>query len=236
MSGTKNGDEEPGWRQCLRIGAFLVGLAAIAAGPLLLNYLPNPNVGWASMITGLIFMMSSRFDDVVEIGFGSFRTKLERRVKKVEDTMAAVRRLAKESARSALKSVQYAGRLGGFTDTEKERFLRDTRRLLHDLGIQEGEAADVEREWHEAVEFDYAHWVLGGDRTPKDLPKNEHGDWDELRSGGIAGRATPVQIRRFLENAQMLTQEREEILQDYEHYRATRQHRREDDWLRRHER
>ena len=161
MFDAKENGEEPQWLRWLRIGAFAIGLIAIAAGPAFHYFQPDPHVGWALMIAGLIFMVSSRFDDVVEIGFGSFRTKLERRVKKVEDTMEAVRHLAKASARSALNSVQYTGRMGGFTETEKIQFLGDTRRLLSDLDIKDDEIAETEHEWHKAVEFDYTHWATG---------------------------------------------------------------------------
>ena len=168
MSDAKEPGEESKLRRGLRIGAFAIGLVAIAAGPVFHFVQPDPHVGWASMIAGLIFMVSSRFDDVVEIGFASFRTKLEQRVKRVEDTMGAVRRLAKASARSALNSVQFAGRLGGFTETEKIQFLGDTRRLLSDLGIKDDEVAAIESDWHRATEFDYASWATGLNLIPKD--------------------------------------------------------------------
>ena len=78
MSDANETGEESKWRRKLRIGAFVFGLIAILAGPVFHYVQPDPHVGWASMIAGLIFMVSSRFDDVVEIGFASFRTKLER--------------------------------------------------------------------------------------------------------------------------------------------------------------
>lgn len=183
------------------------------------------------MIAGLIFMVSSRFDEVVEIGFGSFKTKLERRVRDVEDAMDAIRLLAKASARNALNAVQYSSRWGGFDEAEKLRFLSDTRRLLHDLGIGEEAAKEVEHEWHRAVEFDYAIWALGGSKVPNDLAEGMKRRWETLRQGGIANRAAPEEIRAFLRESEMLTPEREEILQDYEYYVAKREHRRSEAWL-----
>ncbi len=232
MSDANENGEEPQWRRVLRISAFAIGLIAIAAGPVFHYFQPDPHVGWASMIAGLIFMVSSRFDDVVEIGFASFRTRLERRVKKVEDTMEAVRRLAKASTHSALNSVQYAGRMGGFTETEKIQFLGDTRRLLSDLGIKDDEIAKIESDWHKAIEFDYASWATGLSQVPKDLAEKLHSKWKGLRQGGIEHRATPEEIRAFCTDADMLTPEREEILKDYEHYVTTRRHRREAVWQR----
>lgn len=236
MSKMSDGCSEPAWRRSLRVGAVVVGLIAIAAGPFLLFYLPNPHVGWAAMIAGLIFMVSSRFDEVVEIGFGSFKTRLERRVRDVEDAMEAVRHLAKASARNALNSVQYAGRIQPFTESDKLDFLSRTRRLLSDLGIHPQEVREAEHDWHRAIEFDYADWALGGDQLPEDLPEGMHERWKELRKGGIEQRPTAEEVRSFLREAGMLTSEREEILRDYEHYVATREHRRKEKWLHRHDR
>ncbi len=218
-------------RRYLRIGAFGIGLIGIVAGPVLHLFVGNPHVGWATMIAGLIFMVSSRFDEVVEIGFGSFKTKLERRVRDIEETMEAVRRLAKASARNALNSVQYAARWGGFRESEKLKFLHDTRKLLTDLGVTSKEIEKIEVDWHRAVEFDYVLLVLGRRQVPTDLPGEMRAQWEELRSGGIERRATPHEIRSFFQQANMLTPEREEMLKDYEHYIAKRQHRRLDVWL-----
>ena len=70
--------------------------------------------------------------------------------------------------------------------------------------------------------------------VPDDLPEHLITNWAELRGGGVEGRSTPEEIRTFLSDADMLTPEREEILKDYKHYIATRQHRREDEWRQRH--
>ncbi|MDA0306887.1 MAG: hypothetical protein O3B76_11505 [Proteobacteria bacterium] len=229
-------NNEPRWRRVLRIGAFAIGLIAVAAGPVFHYFQTDPHVGWALMITGLIFMVASRFDDVIEIGFGSFQTKLERRITKVEDAMAAVRRLAKASARNALNSVQFAGRMGGFSEPEKMLFLRDTRRLLRDLGIDDDEVSETEIDWNKAVEFDYAFWALGLNQLPDDITEDLKPRWDDLRKGGVVGRATSKEILAFFKKADILTPDRAQILEDYEHYEKTRQHRREDEWLRRRER
>jgi hypothetical protein len=232
MVGKSTNDDEPRWRRALRLGAFAIGLGAVAAGPILHLIRPDSHIGWSLMIAGLIFMVASRFDEVVEIGFGSFRTTLERRVKKVEDTMSAVRRLAKASARNALNSVQFAGRMGGFSETEKMQFLRDSRRLLSDLGVNDDEIAETETLWHKIVEFDYSIWALGRSTAPEGLSDVLNPEWKALRSGGIENIATPEKIRAFLTKAKILTPERAEILKDYEHYVMRRQHRREDTWLR----
>lgn len=201
---------EQRWRGNLRIAAFTFGLLCIATGPVVHFFHSSPHVGWALMIAGLIFMVSSRFDDVVEIGFGSFKTKLERRVKEMENAMDAVRHLAKASARNALNSVQFAGRMGGFSETEKIQFLLDTRSLLSDLGIKEEDFVDIEVEWNRAIEFDYSLWILGFTRKPDDITEDIQPRWKELREGGIAGRATSGEIRKFFEVAEILTPEREE--------------------------
>ena len=220
----------------LRGLAVAFGLLLVIAGPVLLVFQPKSQAGWATMFAGLIFMVASRFEEIQEIGLASFSAKMfERRVGRAEDAIQNIKRLAKESSRLALASIQFAGRMGGFTDEYKTRVLTDTRRLLDDLDITEEEIAEAESLWHAAGEFDYAHWTLGQSKVPKDLPQEFRPRWDNLRGGGVEGRAKPEEIRVLLSDADMLTPERDEILKDYEYYVATRQHRREEAWRRRRE-
>lgn len=180
-------------------------------------------------------MAASRFEDIQEIALASFKmTLFERRVGEVEVSVRDIRRLAKESSRLALASIQFSGRMDGFTDNFKSQVLADTRRLLSDLNVTPEEIAEVESLWHAAVEFDYAGWATGLNTVPPDLPVNLKARWDQLRKGGIENRATPEEIRSFFLDTDMLTPERDEILKDYEHYVLTQQHRREDVWRRRH--
>lgn len=209
---------------------FIGGLVAVAGGPIVHLFEFNEHAGWSLMILGLIFMAASRFEDVVEFGFGSFKARLERRVSEVEQAMSAVRRLAKESARNALLAVQYNNRLGSFDVGFQEDFLNNTRALLRELGLKDEDISYTEREWHLAVEFDYVLWATGNNRVPDDLPDGMHTAWKELRSGGTRNRKTPDDVRTFLLEADMLTEDREEILSDYQHYLATRQHRRSEEF------
>jgi len=224
---------KPGKQQTQKC-AVGFGLFLVIVGPVLLFFEKESHAGWATMFAGLIFMVASRFEDIQEIGLASFRAKMfERRVDQVEDTVGVVRRLAKESSRLALASIQFAGRIGGFTHDYKMKVLADTRRLLNDLNITPEEIEDVESLWHAAVEFDYALWATARGGGPDDPPDELKPNWKELRGGGIEGRATPEEIRSFYGDAGILTAEREEILKDYEHYIAKRQHRREHVWQRR---
>jgi hypothetical protein len=228
--------EKKSWMAKHRRWTIGVGLLLVIVGPVLLLAEQESHAGWAAMFAGLIFMVASRFEDVQEIGLASFRMKMfERRVDQLEGVVRDIKRLAKESSRLALASIQFSGRMGGFTDDYKTRVLADTRRLLNELDVTPEEIAEVESLWHAAVEFDYTLWATGLNTVPKDLPQHLETNWNILRGDerGIEGRSTPQEIRTFLSDADMLTPEREEILKDYEHYIGTRQHRREDVWRRR---
>lgn len=215
----------------------LVGLLWVIAGPPLLFFVKDSTAGWAAIIAGLIFMAASRFEDIQEIALASFKMRLfERRVDEVEGSVQDIRRLAKESSRLALASIQFSGRLGGFTDDFKSQVLADTRRLLTDLNVTPEEIAEVESLWHAAIEFDYALWAMGLNTHPGDIPAPFSERFSQLRGGGVENRATPKDIRNFFLEADILTPERDEILEDYQHYVLTRQHRREDVWRQRHER
>ena len=230
------GKEKKDWLENHRSWTIWVGLLLVIFGPVLLLVEQESHAGWAAMFAGLIIMMASRFEDVQEIGLASFRMKMfERRVDQLEGVVRDIKRLAKESSRLALASIQFSGRLSGFTHDYKTRVLADTRRLLNELHVPPEEIAEVESLWHAAVEFDYALWATGLSQVPDDLPQQLTTNWKQLRQGGIEGRSTPEEIRMFLSDADMLTSERKEILNDYEHYISTRQHRREDEWRQRRE-
>lgn len=226
--------EKKGWLEKYREWMIGLGLLLVIAGPVLLFLEQESHAGWATMFAGLIFMVATRFEEIQEIGVASFKAKMfERRVDQLEGVIQNIKRLAKESSRLALASIQFSGRMGGFTDDYKTRVLADTRRLLKELDVTAEEIAEIESLWHAAVEFDYALWATGLSTVPHDLPPSLILEWEELRGDGIEGRPTPQEIRTFLSDANMLTPEREEILKDYEHYIATREHRREDAWRRR---
>lgn len=208
-----------------------IGLIGVVFGPLILALVENPHVGWATILVGLIVMITSRFDEISEIGFGSFRASLVTRVEDVEAAMDAVRRLAVSNSRISLDLVQMSGRFGGISEANKRRMLEQTRTLLSDLGVSVDQVADSETGYHLGVEFDYAQWALKpsrGDQLPKDLQAER----DKLRNGGLAGRPLPDEIEAFLERAGILTPERHEVLEDYRYYIANREHRRPEAWSR----
>ncbi len=123
--------EKKGWMAKHPRWPIGFGLVLVIAGPLLLLFVKDSPAGWAAMFAGLIFMAASRFEDIQEIALASFSMKLfERRVDEVEGSVRDIRRLAKESSRLALASIQFAGRMGGFTDDFKRKVLQDTQRLL----------------------------------------------------------------------------------------------------------
>ncbi len=202
--------EKKGWMAKHRSWTIGVGLLLVVVGPVLLLAKQESHAGWATMVAGLIFIVASRIEDIQEIGLASFRAKMfERRVDKVESVVRDIKRLAKESSRLALASIQFSGRMGGFTDDYKTRVLVDTRRLLNELDVTPEEIAEVESLWHAAVEFDYMLWATGLKTVPKDLPQHLESNWNKLRGDerGIEGRSTPQEIRMFLSDADMLTPE-----------------------------
>ncbi len=108
----------------------------------------------------------------------------DRRVDQLEGVVRDIKRLAKESSRLALASIQFSGRMGGFTDDYKTRVLADTRRLLNELDVTPEEIAEVESLWHAAVEYDYALWATALRGVPDDPPDELKPNWKELREGG----------------------------------------------------
>lgn len=228
-------DSKKSWLPSRRRWLVAFGLCWVFAGPFLLFFYKDSHAGWASMFTGLIVIAVSRLDDIQEIALASFTMKLfERRVDKVEDTVRDVRKLAKQSSKFALSSLQYSGRYGGTPEDIKYKNLADTRALLEHLGLPSDEIEDVEAEWHAVEEFDYTRWALR--EAPKHMDEEHARRWQQMRDGGVAGRASPETIRAFFKELNALTPELEETLKDYEHYIATREHRRQEVWRKRYDR
>lgn len=199
--------------------------AAIASGVLDHGFATG-----AGLIGSLAFLFAANLDRISEFkasGSG-FEARTRDVISRAENTIQELQVLATRIAELSLTLVKRTGR-GDFSENEEDAIKADILSLLRQLNVPEGQVASALKGWHEVVEFDYAFFILG-QGAPCEVDDETSKTWRSLREGGIANRADPESIRKFLQEATLLTPEREALLLDYEHYRKFRKHRRPDTW------
>lgn len=159
---------------------------------------------------------------------GGFEAKTRDVIAKAESTLTELQMLATQVGALTLSLVKRSDRLGGYTDDEQAKIRQRMLAVLEQLGIRESEHPELLDEWHRFTEFDYAYGILGNSQLPNGASQEVAAEWKAMRS--IESIPTPTEISDFLNRNSFMTPERAALLEDYEHYRAHRTHRRPDIW------
>jgi hypothetical protein len=185
----------------------------------------------AGALGGAFLLFVANLDRISE--FKATRSGIEARtrevLKKAEHTVSELQILARIVGEVALSLVKRSGRLGGYEDDEAERIKSGVLSALKEIGVTEEEFDDVLRDWHRLTQFDYVLYILGHSTVPRGF--DDHRvikEWKALRS--FESLSTPGQVRAFLKEWRLLTDERAEYLRDFEHYVERKEHRRPDVW------
>jgi hypothetical protein len=197
--------------------AILFVLTAVAA-------FAHSSGAWPLCVAGIACMVFANLDRISAISASTSGINIA--LNKAEVSIAQLTRLIRMSATLQLATVQRSGRWGGFTAPEKEKFLEESVSLLRDAGVSDTEIRDLRYfPWDRFVLFDYVHAITGGSRIP-----NLHDDkeireaWESLRE--IDTLPSGGRLREFLRHYGALTNERDELINDYEYYLEHRSHRR----------
>jgi len=156
--------------------------------------------------------------------------EMRKLVEQAKGTIAELQALGVLVATLSLSFVKRQGRRGPYTDEQQDAIREDITRVLVKLGVPDGQIQDALFEWHQWVEFDYVHAILGGNAIPQTLGAAVQDQRRALLERGITNPLTPEGLRTFLVSHQVLTPEREAYIEDYAYYRAHRKHRRPDAW------
>jgi hypothetical protein len=207
-------------------------VAFIAAMTLELFY-GNKGFLLAGMVAFVALLIAANLDRIVQVKASKdgFEVHARAVVERAEIAVSELQLLAKALAELSLSLVIRQGRIGGYSDDEQNQIKASVLGVLGKLGVAQTEIDSTMEEWHRVVEFDYAHHILGGSRIPNVKDPELHKEWRALRQGGFSATASPDAVRSFLLKFGLLTSAREELLEDYEHYRETKVHRRPDIWL-----
>ncbi len=177
-------------------------------------------------------LLAANLDRISE--FKASRSGVEAKTREVvaraENTLRELQLLARRVSELSLSLVMRSGRLGGYSDEEQSRIKNDLISVLREIKVSEGDIQGVLVEWHRFVEFDYAHFILGGSTVPTKTDPITMAAWKSLREGGISNIPTPETLERFLSDFGFLSPEKKEQLNDYVHYSTHRVHRRPEAW------
>ncbi len=209
----------------------IVAVLALAAG-MGLGFLGHNGLLIAGLFAALAFLVTANLDRISE--FKASKTGIEARTREVvaraETAVEELRILAEQLGQLSLSLVKRQGRLGGYSDEEQEQIQASILDVLRKVGVPESTFPAVLKDWHRFTEFDYAHYILGGNHVPSGADPRVVAEWKQLRHRGLASIPLPAEVRGFLAKHDWLTAEVDELLTDYEHYRTHRTHRRPEIW------
>ncbi|MDR7377796.1 hypothetical protein J2X19_002475 [Rhodoferax ferrireducens] len=186
----------------------------------------------AGLIAALAFLVAANLDRISE--FKASKAGIEAKTREVvaraETAVEELRILAEQLGQLSLSLVKRQGRIGGYSDDEQESVKASILDTMRKVGVPESTFPAVLKDWHRFTEFDYAHYILGGNLVPQGAEPKVTEEWKQLRRHGISNLPVPAEVREFLAKHGYLAPKVEELLQDYEHYRKQRTHRRPAVW------
>ena len=211
----------------LSLSAMAALIAAMAFG-----YLGHTDLLVAGLLASLALLVVANLDRVSEFkaSAGGIEARTREVVNRAEGAIAELRILALHMAEVSLSLAMRQGRWDGYSDEELDKLQLSVVSNLERLGIPEEQRLLVFKEWHRVVEFDYAHFILGGSRIPDGTSPEEMKNWNALREGGISRYPSPDTLQRFLTESGFLSSARADYLEDYRYYIKEHQHRRPDVW------
>lgn len=146
---------------------FLVICAILAfASGMGFGYLGHNSLLLAGLAGFLALLVTANLDRISQ--FKASRSGIEAHTREIvaraEIAVSELQLLAVQVAELSLSLVKRQGRWGGYSDDEQERIRSSVLGVLTKLGIPSDQTQAVLNEWHQIVEFDYTHHILGGSR------------------------------------------------------------------------
>lgn len=202
---------------------FWLYLAAAALGLLTaLAAFTSPAGSWPLCIGAIACLAVANLDRVQELRIG--KEGLHALLIKTERTVADARAIVRLAASTTLAMVQGSGRWGGFSEEDKQRYLREAISLLKNNGFSEQEIREIRwPNWDRYVGFDYRIAILGGSTIPDADDPEVRSEWEALRE--FYRDVSPDELRVFLEKIDALRPPHSDILDDFIYYTKNGEHR-----------
>ena len=181
----------------------------------------------------VLFLLCANLDRIAEISASpdGLTAKTRELVQRTEGAINELQLLAAQLAALGLSLIKRQGRFGGYSVIEEQRLKSDMLDVIGRLGVPATDIQAALSDWHAVEEHDYVQGILGNGRIPgandnQDLIK----EWKQIRRFSFGHAPEPSTLRAFLTKHELLDDDREALIQDYEYYRLTKQHRRMDVW------
>jgi hypothetical protein len=126
---------------------FWIGIVLAGVGPSFLILIGFGEAGWAALISGVVMMLASRFEDILELTVGPVRAKLREKVQEADTTLAETRNLASLLTSTSLSLVKRSGQIGGYTDEEQNQIAQEFRDSLGKVGTDETKIDELFEDW-----------------------------------------------------------------------------------------
>ncbi|NOS82777.1 MAG: hypothetical protein HOP32_14465 [Nitrospira sp.] len=216
----------------------IIGILILVAG-LVAGFFGAPTwlmtIALGGLIALLIAANLNSFSEfkVSESGIEAKMREARQVITRAESTLSELQLLARNVAEVTLSLVKRSGRIGGYADGEQDKIKTSVLEVLKKIGVPEADIPSILRDWNRFIEFDYAHFILGGNTIPDTKSDALMQDWRSLRDGGIVKIPTPQDIRSFIIKHNLMSPTLDGYLNDYEHFLAHKEHKRPEVWAER---
>jgi hypothetical protein len=214
-------------------GVFAIasGVAAIVAA-----FLGITGAASLSTLLCFLFLLAANPDRFSKFKASLTGIEAETRalVERAEVTLEQVRALAVITAQLALSLTARIGRVGTYSDAEKEAVRRDLAELCRGLGATQAQLAQIENDYHRFNQIDYALCIaLSFNANELQRRPDLHQRWRDFRGRLPEHVPSPDELRGLMVDAGLLDTVTQELLLDFDHYCRTNRHRRPEVWARR---
>lgn len=212
----------------LTVVGILVLVSGIAAG-----FMNHESLPWVGVVGSFVCLAFANLDSIefFKASRDGVEAKTRAVIQQARDTLTELQILATHLAEMSLTLVQRSGRMGGYSDEEKDRIKADMLSTLSKLGIEDEKFELVLKEWRRFEALDYVFGILGNSRVPDGVGNEVIEDWKAFRNNAVLRDRTDADVvRAFLDHHGFMTEERRELLMDYEHFLTLNTHRRPDVW------
>ncbi len=204
---------------------ILLGLYILIAAPVA-AWLAGGLVATFAVVGGLACAILIRLPDLVELGVGPLKAKLEREVAEAAATVNQLKALGAVFGQAILAVLAGEGRWGGMGYGAKSALKEEVDAELRKLGLNDDQMRIAHRTWNQYLLFDH------GFRIRQKIPNAALLISPNINAllGPNLRVASAEDWRRELSRANLLTPDIDEAIQDLEHFVRTGAIRRRELW------
>ncbi len=161
--------------------------------------------------TTMLCVLYGKLDFIIEVSFGPLKAKLERNISESERLLQALKRFASVQAKATASAAVHTGR---FASGDDWIFLatKGLENALKEIGATEDDLVQVRSDLVRLTLRDLGAVAMGGGLIPSKLGKIAVAEWQQLRKDGEAN--DPDAVEAWLRKWDVLTEDRQQLLED----------------------